>query len=467
MTDTSIKIIQMWRYNISYFCATIFLLAIEIAYITSAEEVNYTHCFLLAIVPIVVFAYIFIKQHRLPKAKRNRIGIAFYIKGSDSKHLDTVKRKFVEIFANEINRRDASYDVVVNNDYHSEKYWDDVTSSDRDKRAKILLRQKCKVGIMINCLSGGEDEPLFCRLESKLLILQDEVNPTLKEWLDKDIDDALDPVRQIDITKISETKDFNQSSVMLSIVFKYILSSVELHLQNYSTALSILQELHEVVLDKVNLIDGIRPFADVLPHRLAFAHRMIAEREYRLYLSTWDKKHLISARKEINDAFCRNIYRSDLRLLEGICSFVLDEDVKYATACMDAYQGEDKYVAKFNKIFLSLYEGCSVNKVYRAYKLYKKLEDIDSNIYQEIEAFTYHEYIKDRSRKGLLLILFFIYDFQNNQLLAKKCLDLFCLTYPEFLSSKTTNGIFSEYKKRYDNVSYDGCDIEYDFQSFE
>ena len=117
----------------------------------------------------------------------------------------------------------------------------------------------------------------------------------------------------------------------------------------------------------------------------------------------------------------------------------------------DNYSQKKSAVIKFNKIFLSLYKKCTINTIGKTYSIYKSFGTLANSEQDQIEAFTYNEYQKDNSKKQLLLILFFIYDYQNNMPLAKLCLDKFCDAFPWVKESRLSS-VFEGYIEKYSNV---------------
>ncbi len=111
-------------------------------------------------------------------------------------------------------------------------------------------------------------------------------------------------------------------------------------------------------------------------------------------------------------------------------------------------------IIKYNKTFLMLYKNCTVNNIFKTYNLYKSFGALPNIVQEQIESFTFKEYEKDMSKEQLLLILFFIYDYQNNTILAKRCLEKFCTAFPWALNGDTSS-IFNAFIKKYADVKYE------------
>ena len=107
-----------------------------------------------------------------------------------------------------------------------------------------------------------------------------------------------------------------------------------------------------------------------------------------------------------------------------------------------------------NKAFLYLYGNCTVTNLYRVYNLYKTFGSLPESFQEQVESFTFHEYEKDKTKKQLLWILFFVYDYQGNTILAKRCLDQFCAAFPWVAESKVST-VITELNSQYLDVTYD------------
>ena len=105
-----------------------------------------------------------------------------------------------------------------------------------------------------------------------------------------------------------------------------------------------------------------------------------------------------------------------------------------------------------------LYSQCTTKNIGRTYNLYKSFGSLSDHVRQQIEDFTYYEYQKDTSKKQLLLILFFIYDYQNNTILAKRCLEQFCIAFPWVVESEVES-IFKTLTLKYADVEYDEGEV--------
>ena len=133
--------------------------------------------------------------------------------------------------------------------------------------------------------------------------------------------------------------------------------------------------------------------------------------------------------------------------------FLLDKNINYAIECMDAFNKKD-VVVKYNKIFLMMYAKCSTNNIFRAYNLYKTYGSLPVHVQDQIESFIFFEYKKDVSKKQLLFFLFLIYDYQNNSILAKRCLEQFSLAFPWVFESDVAS-IFKVLNEKYEDVEYE------------
>jgi hypothetical protein len=92
---------------------------------------------------------------------------------------------------------------------------------------------------------------------------------------------------------------------------------------------------------------------------------------------------------------------------------------------------------KFNKIFLKLYSNPIATNFIKTIHIYKGLGKLKIATINELQDFIHHEY-EISNKWQLLFLLFLIYDFQGNQILAKITLDKF------IANENTANVLMSE-----------------------
>ena len=461
------RLMNSWKKNVSFLWVLILFISFEIPYITSVEGtnnqpwyqcINYVYVAILSLPALIALLYIIVMRLYMPKAKKGTLGIAFYVINANSKQYEAINKKFIGRFQKALSAENPDYSVIVIDDYHSQKYYSKLSraavNGEGEYQARILNKRRCRAAILIDCENGGDQEELFCHMTISIGISYQSLPQDIRDLMVNDISQAFAPIQDIDIMKISETPDFSQHSFSLEIVYKYILASTAFHCGDHLGALAFLETIERRFVSQRELPDAVIPINNVLNGRIAACHRVQALLEYENYCVDRKEEHLILVQNAINDKHCRSVYDNDNKVLEGICSFVLDRDVKYALECMDKYSKKDP-VIRFNKVFLMLYEKCTTNNVFRAYNLYKSFESLAPQVQEQIESFTFHEYQKNPDKKQLLLILFLIYDIQNNNaVLAKRCLDQFCQEFKDIVDGDAAS-IFCRYKKKYNNVIYD------------
>lgn len=466
MTEQIYQISNMWKKNTCFFWTFVLLLTCEIVYLTSIEEtatetwiecINFYFVMLWALPALIVLGYILFKRMYMPKAKKGTLGIAFYVINAKEKQHESICKKFIERFGKAVSSDNPKYSIIIIDEYHSQKYFSilsqPIQSGNGEKQAKILKRRRCCGAIFIDCMNGGEGEALFCRMTMQFGISHRELPQYIRDYMVKDISEAFEPLREIDISIVSQTPDFLNQSFALEIIYKYILASTCFHCGDFLGALKLLETIERSLIRKSDLPSAVVPIKNVLENRIAVCYRVLAQNEYQLYCSDRDESRLKVVRNALSNEHCAKIYGSDNKILEGICSFVLDGNIEYAIDCMDAFTIKDQLV-KFNKVFLMLYERCSTKTVFRAYDQYKEFSSLRIDIQEQIESFTFHEYKKNSGKKQLLLILLWIYDYQNNTILAKRCLEQFCQEFPEIVSGPASV-IFQPIVAKYKDVSYD------------
>ena len=456
----------MWKKNICFFWVIVLLFACEIPYITSVEgyeeipwyqAINYVYIGLWALPAILALGYIIVMRVYMPKAKKGTRGIAFFIVNANEKQYDSISKKFVAKFKKAVNAETSEYSVILLDDYHSKKYYSllcaPMDNDDGQKQAKVLKKRRCCVAILIDCVNGGDGEELFCHMTTNLGVAHQSLPPAIREYLLKDIVSAFSTLREVDIMKLTETSDLYQHSVSMNIVCEYILASTCFHCGDFIGALNILKTIYNSIFAIKELPSAVIPIKNVLNDRMAACYRAQAQYEYQLFCCDHKEDHLIAVRDLIGNVHCKRVYGKDTKVLEGICSFVLDKNINYAIQCMDCYNPKEP-VVKYNKVFLLLYARCTINNICKAYNLYKSFGSLSENIQQQIENFTFLEYKKEPSKKQLLLILFFIYDYQSNTILAKRCLEQFCSAFPWIAESEVAS-IFKGLNEKYADVKYE------------
>lgn len=456
----------MWKKNISFFVVFVIFLTGEIPYVTSIqvaegkqwhECINYFYLFCWALPALVALFYIIFMRCYMPKAKKKTEGIAFYVVNANQKQFEAISKKFITQFQNNINLGSTEYSVIVIDDYHSKKYYPAFCKHSQDDKgeraAKLLKRRRCRVAIFIDCTNGGDGEDLFCHMTMGLTISHSILPEAIRDYLKRDIAYVFAPLRDIDIMKISETPDFSNHSASLDIIFKYILASTSFHCGDFPGAIKMLEEIKQRTSQKTDLSKAIMPIKNALENRFAVCYRVYAQFEYQKYCDDRNENHWTIIRMCISNQYCKKIYGKDNKILEGICSFILDKNTDYALQCMDAYNKRTP-VIKYNKIFLLMYANCTIKNIGRTYNLYKSFGTLPDYVQEQIEAFIFYEYKKDATKKQLLLILFFIYDYQNNSVLAKRCLDQFCFAFPWVINSEMSS-IFKDLNEKYADVTYE------------
>ncbi len=466
MLDFIFKLKNLWKKNFSFFLVICIFFSFEIPYITSIQGneslawykcINYFFVFLLAIPALLALLYIIYMRTYIPKAPKNTRGIIFYIINANEKQYEAIRKKFISQLEKAIHAEAPEYSVVIIDDYHSQKFFPILNAPTNnkggEKQAEILKKRRGCIAILIDCLNGGDGEDLFCHMTTNVGITYKNLPPQISNYLIKDISTAFLPLRDVDIMKLTETSDLSRHSISMEVVCKYILASTCFHCGDFSGAIKLLKAIDNKTSTKKDLPEAVIPIKNVLSKRLAICYKITAEQEYQLFCSNHENKHLLEVRNAINNEYCKKEFEQENKVFEGICSFVLDRNIDYALQCMDEYN-KNTPVIKYNKIFLLLYKGCSVKNIFKTYNLYKSYGALHNNIQEQIESFTYHEYKKDKTKKQLLLILFLIYDYQNNTILAKRCLEQFCDAFPWIFNSNASL-IFKNFKKKYADVKYE------------
>lgn len=456
---------NLWKKDTSFLWTFVLFLVPEITYITSIEStadaawyqrINVFFVILWAIPALVCLGIILWKRAYMPKAPKNTKGIIFYIVNADAKQYKAINQKFIKPLKEMVAAEMPEYSVVVIDDYHSQKYYPmlcEKVVDDGEKQVKVLERRRGCIAVSIDCENGGDGEALFCHMKTTLGVTFSSIPSAIMPYLLKDISAAFLPLRNVNIMKLTETPDLSRYSFSLDVALKYVLASIRFHCGDFAEAIKLLETIESKLAKTDDYPQTVSPIATVLSNRLAICYRVYAQSEYQSYCVDRDEKHLVEIRRAINNKHCKKEYQYDTKVLEGICCFILDKDIRHAIQCMNAYNGKES-VVKFNKAFLYLYERCTVTNMYKVYNLYKSFETLPDDIQAQIETFTYCEFKKDKTKKQLLWILFFIYDCWGNSILAKRCFEQFCTAFP-WVAQGQTAMVINELGKKYADVCYD------------
>lgn len=455
----------MWRYNFSYFLSVVLLFACEVPYITSIvpsngvawlECANPFYLILWALPGVASIVYISARRLCIPKAPKDTRGIAFCVINASEKQQKDIYQKLIKPFAEVVNTEMPGYSVVTMDEYHSRKFYPLLSKNDaryRPKQNKLLEKRGCRAAILIDYTSGNDGDALFCRMKLDLRVVYKDLPVLVEEFLIKDISNAFLPLRKLDVTKLGEIVEMAQHSSCIGIVCQYILASTCYHIGDFSEAVRLLEIINNIATTLDSIPKEVAPIISSLNYKIAISYRLLARCEYGKYCDDCNEVHLHTIRNAISNKYCKQIFEKDNKILEGICFFALDGNIKKALQCMDQHLRKDP-VIKYNKAFLFMYDQCSSQNVSRTYSIYKSFGELPIVAKKQIEAFTFHEYEKDRNKKQLLWILFFVYDYQGNTVLAKRCLEQFCEAFPWVLSNKDTAFVHKLIEK-YSGVQYD------------
>lgn len=456
---------NMWKSNWSFFWSSLIFVGGTTLYIqninptegkTLLESINGFVIAVFILIYFCVIGAILFKRLYIPRANKKKTGIAIYVNNAADKQFKSINEQFIRPFVNLVNSETNEFDIIVVDDYHSQKYFSELSKKSDDNneaKVKILDDRRCKVAILMNCLSGGEKDSVFCSIESCLVVAHRGLPKVLNEMLKRDISSAFAPLKQIKVYYETQSNDFECYTKSLNVVFKYILSTTYLHCGYFLPALKMFEILDGYNFS-INQISSVAEIQRAIHDRIGFCNAAIAIHEYQCYLNSDDPVRLKSARQHANNIYTQKYYPDKFYNLEGICCYLIDKNIESAIVCMDRMTGSI-LLAKFNKAFLLMYKSCTVNNVYRSFELYKRFSNLEESDQTQIEDFICKEYNKDNSKKQLLLLLFLIFDYQGNKPLAKYCLTQFCENYKALVNSVQLSDKFVKIKEAYADVEYD------------
>ncbi len=468
INDFAYKIMNLWKKPLSYILSVLLLVGAEVYYLMSlssdqsvywVSKIDYIKVALVAIIPVFLIVYISYKRLYIPKAKKGKIGILFCINGASERNFNIIEKKFIKPFEKVVNKYSDKFQVLILDDYHSCRYIKKVegdSKNDHQKAANALLNRNCKTLIDIFCEDGGDAEKILCELHLTLSVVHPKLPDIAQKLLEKDILVAFNPVKTVHIIRTNETEDFHKYTVAFNYIFKFIFATVQLHSGLIEDSLSLLEELdQDISNDNVETI-STELIQKSLSKRIGFCNALLAQKAYSDYCTTRNKAYLENARKYINNKYCRSYYHKDINILQGICFYVLERNVVAALKCMNEAGNSDP-VIKFNKVFLKLYKDCSPTNLLRAYKVYKNLYKLPEEVLQQVESYIYYEYMEDETNYQFAFLLMLIYDYRNDDILAKRALDRFCNSplYQDLKRSETVENLINRYILKYKYVIFD------------
>ena len=468
INDFAYKIMNLWKKPISYILSALLLVGAEVYYFMSlssdenihwVQKIDWTKVVLVAIIPLFLIIFITFKRLYIPKAREGKDGILFCVDGANEKNYGIIEKKFIKPFKKVVNKYSDKFDVVILDDYHSARYVDKLkvdSMSDMQKTTHSILKRKCKSAIEIYCEDGGDAEKLLCKLHLMLSVVHPKLPDVAQKLLEKDISIAFDPVKNVDIMRENETEDFHQYTVSFNYIFKFIFATVQLHSGHIHEALCLFDEIDQDLLNDNTETSCTELIKKSLPNRIGFCNALLAQQAYADYCETHNKVVLENVRHYIEDKYCKRFYDANLVILRGICFYVLDRNVVAALQCMDA-AGKRDPIIKFNKVFLQLYSNCSSTNLLRAYNVYKNLHKLSENVLLNVENFIYCEYMEDEGKSQFAFLLMLIYDYKNDEILAKKALDRFCNSqlYQTLKMSAVVENMINKYILKYKHVIFD------------
>lgn len=429
------KLNSLWKYKFTDFVLFLALCAFEITYLISVEateqaawyeNIEVGKVLLCALLPCLAYIYVLYKRIHIQKASKERIGILLISENANKQTFSVFKDKFAKPFGKMINRESRKFDLVVLDDFHSEKFFKKYTHHLKNKdeaRIKTLIgRYRCSIAFFVCFTNGGEKEELLCRLSLNVGYLQPIIPEIPQKMLDKAIGTFLKPIKQFTITKHKETEELETYTLLCNYIFSFLFATAQLCCGYPQEALELFETIHKNVLQEPQTIEGIKAIKDDLPRKIGFCNALLAQTYYSEYRKERSLDCLIRARQHLEEKYCNYYHSKSLMIIRGICYFVIDKNIVEAENCMNMASNDP--ALKFNKIFLKLYSNPIATNFIKTIHIYKGLGKLKTAIINELQDFIHHEY-EISNKWQLLFLLFLIYDFQGNQILAKITLDKF------------------------------------------
>lgn len=353
--------------------------------------------------------FIVTNKRRLPKFKSNEYGIIFSVDMEDEKQFSLIRDKFVKKFQYRLKNERKNYKVIVLSQFVSnkmkEKYID---KKDYDGLCK---KTKCKFVIYGRSVSGGEKEDISCKLHLDSVIFHNPMPSVSHKILQREMDITFKPIRDIEIYKTTETRDFEKHATQLNLAFDYTLATTHLFLSEFKDASQIFCEINRILKEFDDTVPMIKMLKNVIGNRLYWCYIFMANNEVLSYYDDNEYQHMRNAKKllDMDCLYVKNGY--DYKLLIAMYYF-FEGNIKAALSHIEECKNitNDKGW-KFSKVFLKLYQQDSFTNFMNAYKTYNSIFGKPSYTFEyitNISEFIHRVLEKEPQKKQLNFLLFLI-----------------------------------------------------------
>ncbi len=422
-----------------YFFMFVGYLAVNVAAM-SLYNIKSIKSWIVALSLLVIYLgllFIVISKRSLPKFKSDEYGIIFSVDMEDEKQFSLIRDKFVKEFQYKLKNEGKNYRIVVLTQFVSnkmkEKYID---KKDYDGLCK---KTKCKFVIYGRSVKGGEKEDISCKLHLDSVIFHNPMPSVNHKVLQREMSITFKPIRDIEIYKTTETKDFEKHAMQLNLAFDYILATTHLFLSEFSDACQVFGEINRILRECDDTAPMIKMLKNVIGNRLYWCYIFMANREVLSYYDDNEYQHMRNAKKLLDLACFYEKNGYDYKLLIAIYYF-FEGNIKTALSHIEECKNitNDKGW-KFSRVFLKLYQQDSFTNFMNAYKTYNSIFVKPAYTFEyitNISEFIHRVLEKEPQKKQLNFLLFLIYHYLENTEEEERYYNAFINAYPELIDNE-------------------------------
>ena len=381
--------------------------------------------------------FIVMSKRSLPKFKKDEYGIIFSVDMEDEKQFSLIRDKFVKEFQYRLKNEKENYKIIVLSQFVSNKMKEKYI--DKKDYYGLCKKTRCKFVIYGRSVSGGEKEDISCKLHLDSIIFHNPMPNVNHIMLQREMSGAFKPIRDIEIYKTTETRDFEKHAKQLNLAFDYILASTHLFLSEFDDATHLFDGINRILKECDDSVPMINMLKNVIGKRIYLCYIFKASTEVFLYYEDGEYRHMQMAKRFLDLAFLHEKNGYDYRLLIAIYYF-FEGNIKTALSYIEECKNitNDKGW-KFSKVFLKLYQQDSFTNFMNAYKAYNSIFGKPVYTFEyitNISEFIHRALEREPQKKQLNYLLFLIYHYLENTVEEEKYYKAFVEAYPELVANK-------------------------------
>jgi hypothetical protein len=369
-------------------------------------------------IPIIliacVFSFIWLFTRRIPKAKKNEIGIALAIKTGNKKVKIKVKNAFIDSISYDLQKY-GKFKIIILSEYHTEKIL-----NNNDLIKKYHYKTNCNLLVF-----GYSEIRTHCGEEHYSIhldagLIHSPIPIQESRQLSREMRFVLPQEQLIPFT--NEYLGFKFSTVLFGVVARYILGISAFYSRKFESAIN----LHRIILDETIALsretNDFPIYTKIRDNSKNFVIReglILAGYYYKAKPDLDKMKYYLDLVKQL----APDDY--NYHILRGIWFFLNNRDIQSAMEETNlASKNKNDYTWAYNKAFLYAYTG----DLAAAYKLYESAfyHYCDATIHLQTEEFMRDVLVLEPDKYQLLYCIGLInYKKKEDKILAKEAFLLF------------------------------------------